>query len=53
MMNPNDMMFLIVPATLVTLKFSLLALAAVLITRSLFKSPRVARLLVGPMKAPA
>jgi len=52
MMNPNDIMFLIIPATLVMLKLSLLALAAVLISRSLFKSPRVAKVLIGPMQAP-
>ena len=53
MMNPNDLMFLIIPATLITLKLSLLALAAILITKSVFKSPRVAKLLMGPMQAPA
>ena len=53
MMNPNDIMFLIIPATLVTLKLSLLALAAVLITKSLFKSPQVAKVLMVPMQVPA
>jgi len=39
-MNPNDLMFLTIPVALVALKLAILAFAAVLVTRNVFKSSR-------------
>jgi hypothetical protein len=52
-MNPNDLLFLIVPTALVTFKLSLLALAVVLITRSVFKVTPGLTTPLGPMNVPA
>lgn len=39
-MNPNDLVILAIPGSLVALKLTLLALAAVLAAKSIFKSHR-------------
>ena len=47
-MNPNDLLFLTIPAALVAIKLALLAFAAVLVTRNVFRSPRLARVGMDP-----
>jgi len=36
-MNPNDMLFLTIPATLAALKFGLIAFAVVMLARGIFQ----------------
>ncbi len=36
-MNPNDMLFLTIPAALAALKFGLIAFAAVMLARGIFR----------------
>ena len=52
-MNPNDLLFLTIPAVLLAVKLALLAFAAVLVTRNVFRSPRLSRVGMAPASAAA
>ena len=52
-MNPNDMLFLTIPAALAAFKFGLIAFAAVMLARGVFQpQSKLAPYPIEPLHAP-